>query len=672
MNQQGRHRFVSGRRALAAVLAPLAIAASSLASGGGQGAGPTRLGQDPESAAGGTEGADQRKHRSTVYSVINLPVEAGADSYLNEKGQIAFSSYIYNDAGFFDGERMYVLGSLGGGFTSVSGLNNLGVVVGQTSDAGEPFPAYRPYVWTAARGMRALPGPAEGAARAINDRNQVVGHIPQPGVTARAVRWDPYRGPRALGPTPLSLSEAWDVNEFGVAGGFADVPGGDIHAMVWDAAGRQVDLGTMGGSRGFTFFVNKRGAAAGIADTLGNEHEAAFYWSPRVGKVPIGALDTGFRLVTALNDRGEVSGNTLLSSGYAAYFWTRARGMRLLPGLGSGFTDVLDLNNRGEMVGQAEGAGLGTRAVRWPGLRTPIDLTSRVHRPPAGLVIFAATAINDAGVIAAHSNAGLILLRPGTLGTDAPVLGPFSGLPDVVDVGQELRISLGFVDNSATEAHKARIQWSDGCASSHPVVRQARGVGSVDFEHQFCAAGFYTVTATITDSGGRATVVRRQVLVNEPGTATISGQGTVAAVAGGAGARTGPLRFALWTPLGFHAGKAGGRHGAGVAFVSLSGPFQFRSEQIESASRSGELVRLEGTGRYNGRPGYRFLLEATDGDEGKGSGKDTLRVRLWHKSASGAEVVDYDNLASAGMLVPMTASSRNRIGLVGGGLSVHD
>lgn len=668
MDQQERSRTGLRRWALAAALA---IAVTSLANGGGQGAGPDRISAEDAPAPDAPRGErpDHRAHGSPFYSVINLPVEAGADSYLNEKGQIAFSSFIYNDAGFFDGDRLYALGSLGGGFAAVRGLNNLGVVVGETSDASEPYPVYRSYVWTAGRGMRALPGPAGGMARAINDRNQVVGDIPDPRISARAVRWDPGGRIRALGPTPLSLSEARDINELGMAAGFADVAGGSIHAMLWDASGRQIDLGTMGGTRGFTFFVNRWGAAAGISDTPGDEHEAAFYWSPRGGRVPIGAQDTGFRLVSALNDHGEVSGNTLLPAGYAAFFWTRPRGMTLLPGGGADHTDVLDLNNRGDMVGQVDRDGMGTRAVRWPGLRTPIDLTSRVYRPPAGLVIHAATAINDAGVIAAHSNAGMILLRPGARGTDAPVLGPIAGLPDVVDLGQALRLSLSFVDNSATQTHKASVQWSDACASSHPAVRESRGLGTADFQHRFCAAGFHTVTAKITDSGGRFTVVRKQIYVNEPGLAAISGHGTLGG-AGRAGTQAQPLRFALWAPLADRTVAASA--GAGTRFVRLSGPFEFRADQLGTATRSGNLARLEGTGRYNGRPGYRFLIEAIDEGQGDRSGKDLLRVRISHREPDGREEVDYDNAPAVGMKAGLAGHTRNRTALVEGGLRLHN
>jgi len=678
MHQQGRTRTGIARWALAAALAPLAIAVGSMANAGGQGIGPANMDLEAGLAPRppGAESADHCPQGSPRYSVINLPVEAGADSYLNQQGQIAFSSFIYNDAGYFDGEHLYALGSLGGGFTSVHGLNNLGVVVGETSQAAEPYPIYRPYTWTAARGMRALSGPAGGNALAINDRNQVVGQIPAPGVSARAVRWDPDGRIHPLGPTPLSLSEARDINAHGMAAGFADVAGGNIHAMLWDAAGRQIDLGTMGGSRGFTYFVNRWGAAAGLSDTLGDEHPLAFYWSRRAGRVPIGAQDTGFRLVTALNDRGEVSGNTLLPSGYAAYFWSRSRGLTLLPGVGSGYTDVLDLNNRGEMVGQVDYPGVGTRAVRWPGVRAPVDLTSRVLRPPAGLVIHAATAINDAGIIAAHSNAGMILLRPGTRGTDAPVLGPIAGLPDVVDLGQELRLSLSFVDNSATQTHRANVAWTDGCPSSAPAVRESRGTGAADFQHRFCAPGFHTVTAKITDSGGRSTLVRRLVFVNEPGFASIGGRGTLASTAGSAGAKAGPLRFALWAPLGRQAGKTAGGAAGGSAgrapMVSLSGPFQFRADAFEEASRSGQSARIVGTGRYNGRPGYRFLIEAADGGEDDRPGRDSLRVRISHRDASGKEIVDFDNGNGAAMKASAVAGSQHRTALVEGGLRLRD
>jgi hypothetical protein len=50
------------------------------------------------------------------------------------------------------------------------------------------------------------------------------------------------------------------------------------------------------------------------------------------------------------------------------------------------------------------------RATLWRGLTTPIDLNSRLHRIPAGLVLERGAAVNEAGTILAYSNAGLVML----------------------------------------------------------------------------------------------------------------------------------------------------------------------------------------------------------------------------------------------------------------------
>jgi hypothetical protein len=203
-------------------------------------------------------------------------------------------------------------------------------------------------------------------------------------------------------------------------------------------------------------------------------------------------------------------------------------------------------------------------------------------------------------------------------------------------------------------------------------VREARGSGAVDFQHRFCTAGFNTVTVKITDSGGRATEARRLIFVNAPGSAAVGGRGTLSAAAGAAGVGAGPLRFALWAPVGGQTARAGGKPGAGAPFVRLSGPFQFQAETLEGATRSGPAGRLEGMGRYNGRPGYRFLIEAVDGGEGNRAGTDTLRVRIAHQDARGKETVDYDNGTPARMKAPVGASSQNRTALAEGGLRLSE
>jgi hypothetical protein len=270
-------------------------------------------------------------------------------------------------------------------------------------------------------------------------------------------------------------------------------------------------------------------------------------------------------------------------------------------------------------------------------------------------VLIAGVAINDAGIILAVSNAGLVMLRPGARGTDAPVLGPVAGLPFAVDVGQDVHLTLGFVDNSTTQTHKAVVDWNDGCPSPAPVVTESGGTGQVAFQHRFCAAGYYFLTIRVTDSGGRTTETRRDVIVNSPELATVGGRGNLVRTAA-SGRVTAPVRFAFWTPVG----NAAPLRGTGNnAFVRLDGPFQFRSDRVGTVTRSGQAAHLEGTGSLNGRSGYRFVIDATDGGQRQAGSGDSLRVRIAHTDAGGREVVDYDN-GTARMAAAAAATHVNR------------
>jgi hypothetical protein len=100
----------------------------------------------------------------------------------------------------------------------------------------------------------------------------------------------------------------------------------------------------------------------------------------------------------------------------------------------------------------------------------------------------------------------------------------------------------------------------------------------------------------------------------------------------------------LWAPLD---GGTATASRAAPALVNVTGPFQFRAEAVGKPERSGQSVQLKGTGRFNGRPGYRFKLEASPGN-GQPGAADRLRLRISHTdAATRAEIVDYDNGADA-------------------------
>jgi hypothetical protein len=99
--------------------------------------------------------------------------------------------------------------------------------------------------------------------------------------------------------------------------------------------------------------------------------------------------------------------------------------------------------------------------------------------------------------------------------------------------------------------------------------------------------------------------------------------------------------------------------------VRFSGPFQFDGAALTDVSSTEGQARVEGTGRLNGRDGYRFVLEAVDGGAGPGAA-DRLWVRVTHVDpATGAELVDYDNGA------PGAAAGAGRTAVAAGALTLR-
>lgn len=605
---------------------------------------------------------------NTIYTVINMGSQ-GSTLALNDRGHATFSAYNFpgEQSGFFDGDFVRDIGSLGGTYTSAHALNKDSVVVGTTDTGMRDHPGGLPaFKWTQDGGMRALAGTDWASARAINDHGEIVGL--SGGTLFSALRWNADGSLSNLRGNSFQ-SAALAINNRGFSTGFASAlpnEAGPRHAVLWDRDGQRTDLGSLGSESAAGLFINERDEVLANISSLTPTGLQGFFWSRDSGVVPIRGEGES---LTGLNNHSVAVGNMLVDQRPVAFQWTLARRLVPLP-LGSALGGhVSAIQDNGEMVGNIVAAdtdrrGLQTtRAARWPGMAAPIDLNKRLHRPPAGLVLTSAEAINGSGVILAYSNAGLVMLRPGQRGTDAPVLGPVLGLPENLHTGQDQQLSLTFADNDPSQTHTASAVWGDGCASPAPTVSEAGGAGQARWRHVFCAPGYYSVTLRVTDSGGRFTDSRWNYYVADPGRVTLSGEGTLADGPGARGRLAAPLRFALWTPLDGAASSAGG---AGQPLVSFYGPFNFRSDRITSAVARGNGARVEGTGRLDGRDGYRFVIEAVDGKGAGSAGPSRLRVRLTHADAStGAEVVDYDNAAtgSAVAAVDRTAVTQGTLAL---------
>ena len=118
------------------------------------------------------------------------------------------------------------------------------------------------------------------------------------------------------------------------------------------------------------------------------------------------------------------------------------------------------------------------------------------------------------------------------------------------------------------------------------------------------------------------------MLVLGTSTPMIRGQGVIAIGAGADGA-AGPLMFRLSAPLVLESG-------AGTPFTfQLLGRTAFRGEQLDRVTHEGDTVRLEGTGRLNGRAGYRFVIDASAGGGSAGASPGRLWVRIIEADPAG-------------------------------------
>jgi len=91
-------------------------------------------------------------------------------------------------------------------------------------------------------------------------------------------------------------------------------------------------------------------------------------------------------------------------------------------------SEALGVNDSGVAVGLVRPSDtFESRAYRWSPGAAAVDLNTRLSDPPAGLVPTEARAISRSGDIVAESNAGLLLLRRGGGGTDAPTVASVVG-----------------------------------------------------------------------------------------------------------------------------------------------------------------------------------------------------------------------------------------------------
>jgi probable HAF family extracellular repeat protein len=570
-----------------------------------------------------------------TYDIVNLVPGIGYRSRINMRGQAAFEYVSFTDrlrVGFFDGERVSDISPPASDSASLGDMNEKGEVAEYaTLRANDGF-ARVAFRWCAAAGWTALPalstdGPV--ITEAMNDRGFIVGDSSVAGDGYRAVRWSATNSLlRLQAPSGFGESYASDINDHGVSVGTATDPAGAFHAFLWDPTGVPTDLGTFGATEAVAVLNNKRGDVAGWLDLYGPDFQS-FLWSPGKGGTRVG-LHT---LPGAMNNAGELVGRIYDPDTGTdhAFVFSRDRGLVNLHRTPFTSSEAFDVDDRGTVVGEMSSTTPGAytqRAYRWSRSGDAVDLNKRLIEPPGGLVVTQALRISPRGDIIANSNAGLVLLRRSG-GTDAPVLGPIQ-IPDVVRPAEPVALTLSFRDRNTGDVHSATVDWGDGGGAQTAAISERAGRGELSATHTYAGAGDYNIVVRVTDSTGRTTVQARRFSILHPWLSGIVGEGSLPATTARGAPTT--LVFRLAAPLVSEYGNTGP-----FTFV-LQGRVAFKGERLERVSRNGNTVHLEGSGTLDGQPGYRFSIDATDGQHGGALATDRLTVRIEDIDPAGASV----------------------------------
>ena len=302
--------------------------------------------------------------------------------------------------------RLTDLGTLGGSFAAARGINNLDQVVGE-SDTGR-LPDRRvlhAFLWEAGRMTDLGPADRDSIVYAINDSGQAAGVYFDPDKHTAAFR---YAGGTATPLSPDSKAEA--INNTGQVVGVSAAG-----AFLWNS-GTVTYLGGLGGSGGQASAINDLGQIAGSAYLSGNSAMHAFLYSG-AALTDLGTLGGTNSVAFGINSAGQVVGwSETTGNGARHAFLYSGWSMTDLGTLGGKNSQADAVNRDGSIVGWAMTSAGEQHAVLWKSGQI-VDLNSLVSLA-SNAVLVEATAINDAGQIAANGSNGRAYLITGAAPAD--------------------------------------------------------------------------------------------------------------------------------------------------------------------------------------------------------------------------------------------------------------
>lgn len=271
------------------------------------------------------------------------------------------------------------LANFGGNTGAAFSVNRCGLAVGAADTAtGESHP----FIWSDIVGktdLGTLDGGSFAIALDINNANQVVGQseIGGPGVLQdRAFVWDGTSGMRAIATLGGSSNAARAINDRGQIVGFSTTASGETHAFLL-SKGTLINIPTLGGRIGVANEINNLGQVVGFSTlSVGplNPPFHAFLRDPGADPLDIGTLGGNFSIAFDINDATEIVGTSEVTPGvHHAFIYTHSAGMVDLNSLtiGSGWTltEARGINDRGQIVG----FGTNPSGLVHGFLLTPVD-----------------------------------------------------------------------------------------------------------------------------------------------------------------------------------------------------------------------------------------------------------------------------------------------------------